>query len=54
MIHEIYPSASVEPELIVPDSMRGKTWERATPFAKWFADEWKFADRSPLASCQMY
>ena len=29
MIQEIYPSARVEPELIIPDSMRGKTWERA-------------------------
>jgi len=29
MIQEIYPSARVEPELIIPDSMRGETWERA-------------------------
>jgi len=29
MIQEIYPSAQVEPELIIPDSMRDKTWERA-------------------------
>jgi len=29
MIQSIYPSARVEPELIVPDSVRGKTWERA-------------------------
>ena len=28
MIQEIYPSARVEPELIIPDSMRGETWER--------------------------
>ncbi len=28
MIQAIYPSARVDPELIVPDSMRGKTWER--------------------------
>jgi ATP-dependent Lhr-like helicase len=28
MIQAIYPSARVEPELIVPDSVRGKTWER--------------------------
>ena len=29
MIQEIYPNARVEPELIIADSMRGKTWERA-------------------------
>jgi ATP-dependent helicase Lhr and Lhr-like helicase len=29
MIQTIYPNAGVDPELIVPDSMRGKTWERA-------------------------
>jgi ATP-dependent helicase Lhr and Lhr-like helicase len=29
MIQEIYPTARVEPELIIPDSMRGQTWERA-------------------------
>ena len=29
MIQEIYPSAQVEPELIIPDCMRGKAWERA-------------------------
>ena len=29
MIQPIYPTARVEPELIVPDSVRGKTWERA-------------------------
>jgi ATP-dependent Lhr-like helicase len=29
MIQAIYPNARVEPELIVPDSMRAKTWERA-------------------------
>jgi ATP-dependent helicase Lhr and Lhr-like helicase len=29
MIQSIYPSARVEPELIVPGSVRGKTWERA-------------------------
>jgi len=29
MIQSIYPSARVEPELIVPDSVRGETWERA-------------------------
>src|SRR5437763_9764442 len=29
MIQSIYTSARVEPELIVPDSVRGKTWERA-------------------------
>jgi ATP-dependent Lhr-like helicase len=29
MIQPIYPNARVEPELIVPDSVRGKTWERA-------------------------
>jgi ATP-dependent Lhr-like helicase len=28
MLQEIYPSARVEPELIVPDSVRRKTWER--------------------------
>ena len=28
MIQEIYPGARVEPELIIPDSMRGETWER--------------------------
>ena len=28
MIHAVYLNASVEPELIVPDSGRGKTWER--------------------------
>ena len=29
MIQAIYPTARVEPELIVPDSVRGKIWERA-------------------------
>jgi ATP-dependent helicase Lhr and Lhr-like helicase len=29
MIQPIYPNARVEPELIVPGSVRGKTWERA-------------------------
>ena len=29
MIQPIYPTARVEPELIVSDSVRGKTWERA-------------------------
>jgi len=29
MIQPIYPNARVEPELIVPDSVCGKTWERA-------------------------
>jgi ATP-dependent Lhr-like helicase len=29
MIRAIYPNAHVEPELIIPDSMRGKTWEGA-------------------------
>jgi ATP-dependent Lhr-like helicase len=29
MIQAIYPDARVELELIVPDSVRGKTWERA-------------------------
>ncbi|HYY35481.1 MAG TPA: DEAD/DEAH box helicase, partial [Candidatus Binatia bacterium] len=29
MIQAIYPNAGVEPELIIPDSVRGKTWERA-------------------------
>jgi ATP-dependent Lhr-like helicase len=29
MIHAIYPGARAEPELILPNSMRGKTWERA-------------------------
>jgi ATP-dependent helicase Lhr and Lhr-like helicase len=29
MIQEIYPSARVDPELSIPDSVRGKTWERA-------------------------
>ncbi|PWT82377.1 MAG: ATP-dependent DNA helicase [Acidobacteria bacterium] len=29
MIEAIYPNARVEPELIVPDSVRGKTWEPA-------------------------
>src|SRR5262249_16624262 len=29
MIQEIYPGARFEPELIIPDLMRGKTWERA-------------------------
>src|SRR4029079_8683122 len=29
MIQAIYLNASVEPELIVPDSVRGKTWERS-------------------------
>ncbi|HEY2568038.1 MAG TPA: DEAD/DEAH box helicase [Candidatus Udaeobacter sp.] len=29
MIQEIYPGARVEPELIIPDLMRGKKWERA-------------------------
>ena len=28
MLQEIYPSARVDPELIVPDSVRRKTWER--------------------------
>src|SRR6266508_652820 len=28
MIHAIYPDACAEPELILPNSMRGKTWER--------------------------
>jgi ATP-dependent helicase Lhr and Lhr-like helicase len=30
MIHAVYLNASVEPELIVPDSGRGKTWERSS------------------------
>jgi ATP-dependent helicase Lhr and Lhr-like helicase len=30
MIQAIYLNASVEPELIVPDSVRGKTWERSS------------------------
>lgn len=29
MIQEIYPGARIEPELIIPDLSRGKTWERA-------------------------
>jgi ATP-dependent Lhr-like helicase len=29
MIQAIYPGARAEPELILPNSMRGKTWERA-------------------------
>lgn len=29
MIQEIYPTVRVEPELIIPDCMRGKAWERA-------------------------
>jgi ATP-dependent helicase Lhr and Lhr-like helicase len=29
MLQAIYPNAKVEPELILPDSVRGKTWERA-------------------------
>jgi ATP-dependent helicase Lhr and Lhr-like helicase len=29
IIHAVYLNASVEPELIVPDSGRGKTWERS-------------------------
>jgi ATP-dependent Lhr-like helicase len=29
MVQTIYPNARVEPELTVPDSVRGKTWERA-------------------------
>ena len=29
MMHAVYLNASVEPELIVPDSGRGKTWERS-------------------------
>jgi ATP-dependent Lhr-like helicase len=29
MVQAIYPNARVEPELIVPDSLRGKIWERA-------------------------
>src|SRR5262249_37603964 len=29
MVQAIYPNARVEPELMVPDSVRGKTWERA-------------------------
>jgi ATP-dependent helicase Lhr and Lhr-like helicase len=29
MFQAIYPNAIVEPELILPDSVRGKTWERA-------------------------
>jgi ATP-dependent helicase Lhr and Lhr-like helicase len=29
MIHAVYPDAGAEPELILPNSMRGKTWERA-------------------------
>jgi ATP-dependent Lhr-like helicase len=30
MVQSIYPNAGVEPELTVPDSVRGKTWERAS------------------------
>jgi ATP-dependent Lhr-like helicase len=30
MMHAVYLNASVEPELTVPDSVRGKTWERAS------------------------
>ncbi len=42
------PSARVEPELIIPDSdARRKPGNAQMPFANWFADEWKFADRSP-------
>jgi ATP-dependent helicase Lhr and Lhr-like helicase len=29
MLRVIYPGAVVDPELILPDSIRGKTWERA-------------------------
>jgi ATP-dependent Lhr-like helicase len=29
MLQEIYPTAACEPELVLPDSMQGKTWERA-------------------------
>ncbi len=29
MLQAIYPDAGIEPELIVPDSARGKVWERA-------------------------
>src|SRR5437899_1545032 len=29
MIQAIYPNGRVEPELVVPDSVRGKVWERA-------------------------
>src|SRR5207253_561542 len=29
MLRAIYPNAVCEPELVLPDSMRGKTWERA-------------------------
>jgi ATP-dependent Lhr-like helicase len=29
MLRTIYPNAVCEPELVLPDSMRGKTWERA-------------------------
>ena len=36
MIEEIYPGAQVEPELVIPDSMRGKTWERASAIRELF------------------
>ena len=29
MLRAIYPNAVCEPELVLPDSMHGKTWERA-------------------------
>src|SRR5439155_19578875 len=29
MLRAIYPNAVCEPELVLPDSMRGRTWERA-------------------------
>src|SRR5262249_19216713 len=29
MLCTIYPNATAEPELVLPDSMHGKTWERA-------------------------
>ncbi len=29
MLQAIYPDAAAEPELILPESIRGKTWERA-------------------------
>jgi ATP-dependent Lhr-like helicase len=29
MVQTIFPNARVEPELTVPDSVRGKTWEHA-------------------------
>jgi ATP-dependent helicase Lhr and Lhr-like helicase len=29
MVQAIYPNAGVEPELVVPESVRGKTWKRA-------------------------